>query len=50
MELKQYQKGVLADLRAYLQSLAAAPNLNKAWEDYWAARDFHVGQSGIMTG
>ncbi|MCR5439113.1 MAG: DEAD/DEAH box helicase family protein [Selenomonas sp.] len=47
MELKQYQKGVLVDLRAYLQSLAAAPNLNKAWENYWAARDFHVGQSGI---
>lgn len=47
MELKNYQKGVLKDLRAYLSCLSSTPDLNAAWEKYWGERDFHVGQEGI---
>ena len=46
MELKNYQKGVLKDLRAYLKCLSA-PDLNQAWEKFWGDRDFHVGRDGI---
>jgi type III restriction enzyme len=48
MELKNYQKGVLKDLRAYLKCLSA-PDLNQAWEKFWGDRDFHVGRDGIPT-
>jgi type III restriction enzyme len=46
MELKNYQKGVLKDLRAYLKCLSA-PDLNQAWKKYWEDRDFRVGRDGI---
>ena len=47
MEFKNYQKGVLNDLRDYLDALNNTLDLNKAWEKYWGDKDFSVGNGGI---
>lgn len=50
MELKNYQKEVIHNLRAYLKALASlskGQNLQTAWEHYWQSRDIAVGKDGV---
>lgn len=43
MELKNYQKAVMADLSSYLECLDSCNNLFRAWEEYWLRKDIRVG-------
>lgn len=49
MELKNYQKHVINDLREYLKCLDDTSNLGAAWEKYWGDKDFSVGHGGIPS-
>lgn len=49
MELKNYQKDVLKDLREYLRCLTETSTLNAAWEKYWTDKEFRIGNGGIPT-
>lgn len=43
MELKKYQKTVLADLDDFLDHLNRAPSMAHAYNDYWRDRQIRVG-------
>ena len=43
MELKKYQKTVLADLDDFLEHLNDAPSMAQAYNDYWRDRQIRVG-------
>lgn len=47
MELKNYQKKVIADLQNYLHSLKQSVNLAEAWKNYWQTKDIAVGNGGV---
>lgn len=47
MELKNYQKKVIADLQNYLHSLKQSANLAEAWKNYWQTKDIAVGNGGV---
>ena len=46
MELKNYQKKVIADLQSYLHCLQNAGILAESWQSYWQAKDISVGAGG----
>lgn len=47
MELKKYQKRVIADLKNYLTALGEQPSLSEAFKAYWEAQQIPVGRDGI---
>lgn len=47
MELKNYQKKVIADLQNYLHSLKQSANLAEAWKNYWQTKDIAVGNGAV---
>ncbi|QNK40725.1 DEAD/DEAH box helicase [Caproicibacter fermentans] len=47
MELKQYQKDVLADLNRFLALLTKRQNIFKAYSDLWMEKDVPVGLNGM---
>ena len=49
MELKNYQKNVMRNLSSYLEWVNKDNNIIKAWKDYWAQQDIHVGFGGVPT-
>ncbi len=48
MELKKYQKRVIADLSDYLEHLNEQSSLDRAFSDYWESRQIPVGRDGIQ--
>ncbi|MBC3179655.1 DEAD/DEAH box helicase [Corynebacterium lujinxingii] len=48
MELKKYQKRVIADLMDYLDQLNEQSSLGRAFSAYWESRQIPVGQDGIQ--
>lgn len=46
MELKKYQKRVIADLKDYLEHLSREGSLEGAFRSFWATRGVTVGQGG----
>lgn len=48
MELKKYQKQVIADLTDYLDHLNEQSSLGRAFSAYWESRQIPVGQGGIQ--
>lgn len=48
MELKKYQKRVIADLTDYLDHLNEQSSLGRAFSAYWESRQIPVGQDGIQ--
>lgn len=49
MELKKYQKRVIADLNDYLSCLADTNSLSAAFAAYWAERQVNVGCDGVLS-
>ncbi len=47
MELKSYQKKVIADLKRYLELLTQTQNMNKAYQIFWEERNIPVGYNGM---
>lgn len=47
MELKGYQKKVIADLARYLELLNQVNNLNKAYSTFWEEKNVPVGFNGL---
>lgn len=47
MELKKYQKQVIADLKDYLVELNEQASLTEAFSSYWESRQIPVGRDGI---
>ncbi|WP_167142027.1 DEAD/DEAH box helicase [Canibacter zhoujuaniae] len=47
MELKKYQKRVIADLADYLTQLVEQPTLTDAFAKHWESRQITVGQNGV---
>lgn len=47
MELKKYQKRVIADLASYLSYLAQTDSLSGAYRDFWESKQVPVGSHGI---
>lgn len=47
MELKKYQKRVIADLSDYLTQLNEQPTLTAAFAAHWESRQITVGQNGV---
>ena len=49
MELKNYQKMVMKDLRMYMKALSDAPELFKAWSlsHGFSRKDIAVGRGGV---
>ena len=47
MELKNYQKMVMKDLKDYMKALSDAPELFKAWSLYWSRKDIAVVRAGL---
>ncbi|MDO5297164.1 MAG: DEAD/DEAH box helicase family protein [bacterium] len=43
MELKSYQRGVIADLTRYLELLAQTRNISRAYELFWREKGLSVG-------
>ena len=43
MELKTYQKQVMRDLSAFMNSVNRNTNLYSAWRAYWFDKDVAVG-------
>lgn len=48
MELKKYQKRVIADLDDYLEHLNKQSSLERAFSAYWESRQIPVGPNGIQ--
>lgn len=48
MELKKYQKRVIADLTDYLDQLNDRSSLDRAFSAYWESRQIPVGQGGVQ--
>ena len=47
MELKNYQKSVMADLSAYMEALDTENDLVKGWESYWKRKEIGIGAGGV---
>ena len=47
MELKTYQKQVMRDLSAFMNSVNRNANLYSAWRSYWFDKDVAVGVGGV---
>ena len=47
MELKNYQKKVIADLQNYLQALKQSTSLAETWQNYWQAKNIRIGAGGV---
>lgn len=47
MELKTYQKQVMRDLSAFMNSVNRNTNLYSAWRAYWFDKDIGVGDGGV---
>lgn len=47
MELKNYQKAVMADLSAFVAAVDREPDIVKAWQCYWGEKDIAVGLGGV---
>ena len=47
MELKNYQKAVMADLSAFVDAVDSQPDIVKAWQSYWESKDICVGLGGV---
>ncbi len=47
MELKTYQKQVMRDLSAFMNSVNRNTNLYSAWRSYWFDKDVGVGSGGV---
>ena len=47
MELKTYQKQVMRDLSAFMNSVNRNTNLYSAWRAYWFDKDVAVGVGGV---
>ena len=47
MELKTYQKQVMRDLSAFMNSVNRNTNLYSAWRAYWFDKDVAVGAGGV---
>lgn len=47
MELKNYQKKVIADLQKYLQVLKQSTSLAETWQNYWQAKNIRIGAGGL---
>ncbi len=47
MELKNYQKAVMGDLSAFMDAVDREPDIVKAWQSYWEAKDICVGLGGV---
>ena len=47
MELKNYQKKVIADLQSYLHTLREHASLAESWKSYWQTKDIAVGAGGV---
>ena len=47
MELKTYQKQVMRDLSAFMNSVNRNTNLYSAWRAYWFDKDVGVGVGGV---
>lgn len=47
MELKTYQKKVMQNLSAYMETVNNSAGLQSAWRNYWAAQDIAVGMGGV---
>ena len=48
MELKNYQKEVLNDLRQFLNVLVEKHNISKAYDSVWESKGISVGAEGVM--
>jgi len=49
MELKNYQKAVMADLSSYIDAVDGTNDIIKGWENYWSGKDIPIGQGGVPT-
>lgn len=47
MELKTYQKKVIADLARYMELLGKSRDINTAWKDFWTEKEIPVGYGGV---
>lgn len=47
MELKNYQKKVIADLNHFLVLLKQTLNISKAFKEFWQDQNIHVGANGV---
>ena len=47
MELKNYQKSVMADLSAYMEAIDTENDLVKGWESYWKRKEIGIGAGGV---
>lgn len=47
MELKEFQKNVIEDLKKYLLCVNRSNNLISAWREYWFRKDINVGLGGV---
>lgn len=47
MELKNYQKDVMADLSAFMDAVDQENDIVKGWKRYWTEKDIHVGFGGV---
>ena len=49
MELKKYQKEVIADLKKFLEMLCATENYDEAYSQFWESKGFPVGFGGMKS-
>lgn len=47
MELKNYQKDVIADLSSFMDAVDQENDIVKGWYDYWNNKDISVGLGGV---
>jgi len=47
MELKKYQKDVIADLDSYLDKLTVCNSASKAYEEFWHTKGIGIGPDGV---
>ena len=49
MELKNYQKDVIADLNRYIELLNETGSLSEAFAEFWQERQIEVGKNGMLA-
>lgn len=49
MELKNYQKEVVKDLKHYIELLTQCPNASQAFNKFWQEKCVRVGSDGILA-
>ncbi len=49
MELKDYQREVLADLEEFVKSLAGTGKIAEAFSSYWLRRGIATGQNNLAV-